>query len=314
MKHTRLISIFTGVFFTLILTFLYTQRSYLQFSHTKPAFAANNIAVAGGYATFSGTLRGTQFIDNDNSSYFIDPNATGTSLITAGSATISGTFTVGNGTTNTIESPYGPFNLAYKSGLNTWTTGLTLQDTTGNVGIGTTSPSEKLEVAGRIKDVTGYVAPVGSIIMYGAATAPTGWLLCDGSAVSRTTYADLFTAISTTYGTGNGSTTFNVPDMRGIFPRGAGTSAKLTNANGTAFAGTLGTYQNDKMQGHRHAPLASWFAGGDYNYTSGSSTWWGFTTRSLTTGDPVNDGTNGTPRTGTETNPANLGLTFIIKY
>jgi len=55
------------------------------------------------------------------------------------------------------------------------------------------------------------------------SSTPTGWLLCDGSAVSRTTYAALFTAISTTYGTGDGSTTFNVPDYRGRSPLGPDT-------------------------------------------------------------------------------------------
>lgn len=55
----------------------------------------------------------------------------------------------------------------------------------------------------------------GFIQMFAGSTAPTGWLLCDGSAVSRTTYADLYAVIGTTYGNGDGSTTFNVPDLRG---------------------------------------------------------------------------------------------------
>ena len=62
----------------------------------------------------------------------------------------------------------------------------------------------------------------GEIKMYGGASAPTGWLLCDGSAVSRTTYAPLFAVIGTTYGIGDNSTTFNLPDGRGKVPVGAG--------------------------------------------------------------------------------------------
>ena len=58
-------------------------------------------------------------------------------------------------------------------------------------------------------------APSGTIVQYGGTTAPTDWLLCDGSAVSRTDYADLFTAIGTAFGAGDGSTTFNLPDLRG---------------------------------------------------------------------------------------------------
>lgn len=57
--------------------------------------------------------------------------------------------------------------------------------------------------------------PVGSLVDYAGTGDPTSWMLCDGRAISRTTYAALFTAISTTYGAGNGSTTFNIPDLRG---------------------------------------------------------------------------------------------------
>lgn len=65
----------------------------------------------------------------------------------------------------------------------------------------------------------------GMISMYGASAAPTGFLLCDGSAVSRATYANLFAVISTNYGVGNGSTTFNLPDLQSRFPLGYSASA-----------------------------------------------------------------------------------------
>jgi len=58
-------------------------------------------------------------------------------------------------------------------------------------------------------------APIGKICDFGGSSAPTGWLLCDGSAVSRTTYASLFAIIGTTYGAGDGSTTFNLPNCKG---------------------------------------------------------------------------------------------------
>ena len=63
---------------------------------------------------------------------------------------------------------------------------------------------------------------IGEIRMYSGSSAPTGWLICDGSAVSRTTYSDLFNIIGTTYGSGDGSTTFNLPNMKGRFPLGVG--------------------------------------------------------------------------------------------
>src|SRR5690242_494962 len=73
-------------------------------------------------------------------------------------------------------------------------------------------------------DTTGDTTPAGVLAMFGAASAPTGWLLCDGTAVSRATYATLFGVIGTTYGTGDGSTTFNLPDFRGRVPAGKGTN------------------------------------------------------------------------------------------
>lgn len=67
---------------------------------------------------------------------------------------------------------------------------------------------------GGVTYLAGSGVTAGIITAYGGTTAPTGWLLCDGSAVSRETYSDLFKAIGTTYGTGDGSTTFNLPDLR----------------------------------------------------------------------------------------------------
>lgn len=81
--------------------------------------------------------------------------------------------------------------------------------------------------------------PIGSIITYAAATAPSGYLACNGQAVARTgTYAALFTAIGTVWGTGDGSTTFNVPDLQGRVAMGIGSGSGLTTR---ALAAKLGT-------------------------------------------------------------------------
>ncbi len=86
--------------------------------------------------------------------------------------------------------------------------------------------------------------PTGAVSMWVTGTAPTGWLLCQGQAVSRTTYATLFGVISTTYGVGDNSTTFNLPDLRGRVPMGAGTGRNVADsANLTAR--TLGTKVSD---------------------------------------------------------------------
>src|SRR5262249_11225138 len=64
------------------------------------------------------------------------------------------------------------------------------------------------------------ICPIGTIVGYAGTTAPAKWLLCDGAAVSRVTYKDLFAVIGTTYGAGDGSTTFNIPDRRQRFGLG----------------------------------------------------------------------------------------------
>lgn len=72
----------------------------------------------------------------------------------------------------------------------------------------------------------------GLIYMFGGSVAPSGFLICDGSAISRSTYADLFSAIGTTYGVGDGSTTFNLPDMSGRVPVGVSLDIALGDVGG----------------------------------------------------------------------------------
>lgn len=100
--------------------------------------------------------------------------------------------------------------------------------------------------------IAAYVAtlnfvPVGTIIFRGASSAPSGWLFCNGAAVSRTTYAGLFAAIGETFGSGDGTTTFNLPDLRAKFVRGWAAS------NPTYDAGRVfGSTQDEDYLGHAH--------------------------------------------------------------
>lgn len=92
---------------------------------------------------------------------------------------------------------------------------------------------------------TAAALPPGIMLPYAGPTAPTGWLLCYGQAVSRTTYAALFLALGTTHGAGDGSTTFGLPDMRGRVPVGrdtmGGTAAgRMTTAGSGVDGATLG--------------------------------------------------------------------------
>lgn len=87
-------------------------------------------------------------------------------------------------------------------------------------------------------------APIGSIIPYGGATAPNGFLLCQGQAVSRNTYAELFAVIGTAFGTGNGTTTFNVPDLRDKAVMGAGTNGALGASQSAQLPNITGKINN----------------------------------------------------------------------
>lgn len=101
------------------------------------------------------------------------------------------------------------------------------------------------------------VVPIGAILAYGGATAPTGFLLCDGTAVSRTvTYAALFAILGTAFGVGDGSTTFNLPDLRQRFPLGKATSGTGSTLGGTGgnvdHTHAVGTLANANESAHTH--------------------------------------------------------------
>lgn len=163
--------------------------------------------------------------------------------------------------------------------------------------------------------------PAGFIGAFGGITSPIGYLICDGSAVSRTTYNRLFAAIGTAYGAGDGSTTFNIPDFRGMFLRGLDGSAnndpdnstRIVNNTGGNTGNNIGSMELDAFQGHRHGVSSNAAYGGPNNTDSGSLRN-GFYVATITILDPISDGTNGTPRTSSETRPKNVNVNYIIKY
>ena len=94
-------------------------------------------------------------------------------------------------------------------------------------------------------------APAGSVMMFGGDKAPLGYLECAGQAVSRSTYSQLFAAIGTTFGNGNGSSTFNVPDLRGQFVRG------WDHGRGVDQGRKLGSGQGDQNKQHNHTATST---------------------------------------------------------
>ena len=166
----------------------------------------------------------------------------------------------------------------------------------------------QLGASGRLSAPLGAVAP-GTVLAFAGETPPEGYLECDGASVSRTAYAELFEAIGTAFGAGDGSTTFGLPDVRGVFLRG------WDNGRGADAGRILGSLQQDAFQGHWHQSY------GNLNYGVANQIT-AHTTNSGGSAGTVNtsvraaiaDGTNGTPRMAAETRPRNVAFMHIIKY
>lgn len=175
------------------------------------ALNASSIGGIGGdYATSTASVFYTSstttftFLQDTNKYAFLDVGAT----------TIRASGTSPNGVT--IKAPAGlgaSYNMTAPTALPASTSAVTMDST------------------GQLATVAGGFIPTGVIMDFGGSSAPTGYLLCDGTAVSRSTYAALFAVISTTFGSGDGSTTFNVPNCQ----------RRVTVGSGGSGTGTLGS-------------------------------------------------------------------------
>lgn len=148
---------------------------------------------------------------------------------------------------------------------------------------------------GNVSSFTDEAAPAGEIAHFARSTAPAGWLKANGAAVSRASYSKLYAAIGTTFGAGDGISTFNVPDLRGEFIRG------WDDGRGVDSGRLLGSLQSDDFKSHRHAMFGGF---GDEASTAYVDTTAG-----------LNQNTGYTELTGgTETRPRNVALLACIKY
>jgi len=155
----------------------------------------------------------------------------------------------------------------------------------------------------------------GAIAAFAMNTPPNGWLECDGSAVSRTTYNNLFDVIGTAFGAGDGSTTFDLPDLRGEFIRG------WDNARGVDTSRTFGSSQGDAIRN-----LTGMYAlvAGSYGALASTASATGVFTAGSTTGNRIT-GTSSTGyeldfdaslqvSTGDDNRPRNIALMYCVKY
>jgi len=180
--------------------------------------------------------------------------------------------------------------------------------------------------------LVGSVIPPGTIQSYGGGTVPQGWLLCDGSTASRSTYSALFAAIGVAHGEGDGTTTFHLPDLRGRFLRGAdnmGTGAANRDGGGRVASNIggsqtgIGSFQDSINKSHRHYAfsttqdtttndtvqrLSSTESVGSRSQANAYGSWnFGGTATEPTVGITSLEGNS------TETRPQNISVEYIIK-
>jgi len=164
-----------------------------------------------------------------------------------------------------------------------------------------------------VSNLANALCPPGTVVAYMGTSAPPGWLLCDGSLVNRTTYSSLFAVMGTASGSGDGATTFNLPDMRGVFLRGVNGSRsdafadpddvafRINVSPGGNTGNAVGSYQADMFASHNHSywePAANVVnAIPNINGTNPGA-------------EASQTGSTG----GNETRPKNIYVNYIIKY
>ncbi|NDC22519.1 MAG: tail fiber protein [Proteobacteria bacterium] len=186
----------------------------------------------------------------------------------------------------------------------------------------------------RIEPQKAVVAPggfVGEIIAFGSKTSPPGFLYCDGSPVLISQYQDLYNVVGQSFGDGTkkadgtssgytSSQAFNLPNLCGVFLRGSDSRNITVGSTTLTYAGgNVGREQQDQTQGHKHnytdptiPMVAGSLIGVVYDGTGNTAEY--VAGNAGTTTNPITDGTNGTPRTGTQTHPANVTVAYHIRF
>ena len=271
------------------------EKTYTIKNSTSGGFAVQIIGSSGTGVVIPNGITTTVYCD-------------GTNFFTALSGTV-GNFTVnGNlGVTGALTGTTGVFSGAISSVSPAFTGTPTAP--TASAGTNTTQIATTAFVLAN-------GVPTGGLIMWSTASAPSGFLLCDGSAVSRSTYAALFAIVSTTFGSGDGSTTFNVPNYTNRMPYGTTIGTTGGSANATLPTHTHTATSTVTDPGHLHAIAIQNLTGN--GFISGGGNAMGvngtYNTNTASTGITVatTNSTEGSSATNANL-PPYLGINFIIK-
>lgn len=282
------------------------SRASLTIPHgTAPATLVNGdiwTTTVGQFNRIAGITRRVAYID---------------SSISGTASNVTGIVQIINGGTGTNDAAEARTNLgAAASGVNsdiTRLSGLTTAISVSQGGTGLTTPG----AAGNVLTSTGtgtwvsaapVYTPSGAVMAFAMTTVPTGWLECNGEAISRTVYPGLFDTIGTRYGAGNGTTTFNLPDLRGMFVRGWD--------HGRAIDGgrAIASYQADENKAHNHL-----LPGDDQLSLGNNHSGWtsrsagGFPYDAYSTNSGSGRIWNTSDTGGSETRPKNIAMMYCIK-
>lgn len=191
----------------------------------------------------------------------------------------------------------------------TWDDGVYQIETTDPVlgGPNGTSNAPLKNLANRtlyLKQQLGIVTPPGMVAHFARNTTPAGWLKANGATISRTTYVGLFAAIGTTFGAGDGLTTFNLPDLRGEFLRGWDDGRSIDSSR------IFGSSQSGQLEGHYHGLQKIAFHNASNDIGSD-----GYPMRYAAGDDgSYNNWETDSTYGGNETRPRNIALLACIKY
>ena len=322
----------------------------VTFAMTQSASITLNIYNGAGTATipiYSETYPASQFTPANNLQSFTLSSSNAPVLQAGGTYT----FSLTSGLTNGITVEYNDQD-PYIYGISNFNSATDLlfriqQEVLNMPFLQVNQGGSTLEVSGRIRDKTGFVMPVGTIVPYaGGPTPPEGWLFCDGSNVSRLAYPELFDAIGVGWDPVDNGTTFKLPDIRGRFLRGwlengnpndAPDAGSRTKFDGSPAGNVVGSYQGPATLvpnnpftttaagGHQHLMFAGAAGTGGPNIATQGSLGppnEDFSYQVLGTPAPANTGlTSAEPdHTHTviggdqETRPRNAAVMYIIKY
>lgn len=213
--------------------------------------------------------------------------------------------------------------------LNTSVSGTAILDEDNMASDSATQLATQQSIKAYVDSATGSSNPAGTMIIFVGSSCPSGTLEADGSAVNRTTYANLYAALGDIWGEGNGTTTFHLPDMRGRFPRGhdntagndpdAGSRTALQTGGNTGD--NVGSYQQDQFESHDHSITDP---GHTHTITTDNSTTFvagsgGHRATSVGTNNPDVSSSSTTGITisnqgGNETRPINAYVKFCVYY